>query len=160
MTISCLNGSERMLAGLAGTASESCWDDDLLTLIRATEHLCLQVDDPSWENARGYLFDEPTMTLYFPVAKKYLTPPLTRYEVLIWSQPRVVVRGELHPATSEEDTATQLSLAHRAGMDANKARYMLLDARTQKARKTRYKLIVRDIARADAQGETTDLATA
>jgi hypothetical protein len=148
-----------MLAGVAGTASQSRWDDDLLALIRATEHLCLQVDDPGWENARGYLFDEPAMTLYFPVAKKYLTLTLSQYDVIIWSQPRVVVRGELQPATSEEDTATQLSLARGAGMDANKARYMLLDQRTQKARRTRYKLIVRDIARADALGGRTDGST-
>jgi hypothetical protein len=126
------------------------WDDDLLALIRATGHLCLQVEDPGWENARGYLFDEPAITLYFPIAKKYLTPPLSRYEVLILSQPRVVVRGELQPATSEEDTAVQLSLAYASGLDENDAGYMLLDQRTQKARRTRYKLIVRDIARADA----------
>jgi hypothetical protein len=129
---------------------EGRWDDDLLALIRASGTLCLQVDDPGWENARGYLFDEPAMTLYFPVAKKYLTFPLAQYEVIIWSQPRVVVRGELQPATSEEDTATQLSLARAAGFDADKASYMLLDQRTQKARRTRYKLIVRDIARADS----------
>jgi hypothetical protein len=128
---------------------EGRWDDNLLALIRATGHLCLQVDDPGWEDARGYLFDESAMTLYFPVAKKYLTPPLFRYEVLILSEPRVVARGALQPATSEEDTATQLSLARAAGLDADKARYMLLDQRTQKARRTRYKLIVRDIARAD-----------
>lgn len=126
------------------------WDDDLLALIGATGHLCLQVDDPGWENARGYLFDESAMTLYFPVAKKYLTPPLSQYEVIIWSEPPVVVCGELQPATSEEDTATQLSLARAADLDENTARYMLLDQRTQKARRTRYKLIVRDIARADA----------
>jgi hypothetical protein len=84
------------------------------------------------------------------VAKKYLTPPLSGYEVLILSEPRVVSRGALQPATSQEDTATQLSLARAAGLDADKARYMLLDQRTQKARRTRYKLIVRDIARADA----------
>lgn len=67
------------------------WDDDLLALIRASGHLCLQVDDPGWEDARGYLFNESTMTLYFPVAKKYLTPPLSQYEVLIWSRPQVLV---------------------------------------------------------------------
>jgi hypothetical protein len=141
---------------VAGTASESRWDDDLVALIRATGLLCLQVDDPGWEDARGYLFDEPAMTLYFPVAKKYLTRPLSDYAVLIWSQPQVVVRGELLPAISEEDTAKQLSLALARGtdMDASKARYILLDQRTQKARKTRYKLIVRDIARADAPGGT------
>jgi hypothetical protein len=130
---------------------EGRWDDDLLALIRGAGHLCLQVDDPSWENARGFLLDESAMTLYFPVAKKYLTPPLTRYEVIIWSQPQVVVRGELRPATSEDDTATQLSLARAAGLDADTARYMLLDQRTQKARKTRCKLIVRDMARVDSR---------
>jgi len=129
---------------------EGGWDDDLLALIRATRTLCLQVEDPGWENARGYLFDEPAMTLYFPVAKKYLTPPLARYEVLVWSQPRVVVRGELQAATSEEDTAIQLSLARAGGLDEDTVRYMLLDQRTQKARRTRYKLIVRDVARVDA----------
>jgi hypothetical protein len=134
-----------------GTAVESSWDHDLLALIRASGHLCLQVDDPSWENARGYLFDERAMTLYFPVAKKYLTPPLDQYEVLIWSQPRVVVRGDLQPATSEEDTATQLSLATATGLDANAAGYMLLDQRTQKARRTRYKLIVSSMTRHEAK---------
>jgi len=69
--------------------------------------------------------------------------------VLIWSQPKVVVRGELQPATSEKDTATQLSLARASGLDEGEARYMLLDQRTQNARRTRYKLIVRDIALAD-----------
>jgi hypothetical protein len=128
---------------------EGRWDDELLALIRATGTLCLQVDDPGWDDARGYLFDESAMALYFPVAKKYLTPPLSRYEVVIWSRPRVVVRGELQPATSEEDTAAQLSLARAAGLEENAARYMLLDQRTQKARRTRYKLIVRDIARAE-----------
>ena len=54
------------------------------------------------------------------------------------------------PATSEEDIATQLSLARAAGLDTNEARYMLLDQRTQRARRTRYKLIVSDLARADA----------
>jgi hypothetical protein len=75
------------------------------------------------------------------------TPPLSQYEVIIWSQPRVVIRGELQPATPEKDTATQLSLARAAGFDENEARYKLLDQRAQNARRARYKLIVRDIAR-------------
>src|SRR3954452_10442217 len=96
---------------------ERRWDDDLLALIKASGHLCLQVDDPGWEDARGYLFNESTMTLYFPVAKKYLNRPLSHYEVLIWGRPQVLVRGELQAATSEEDTATQLALARAAGLD-------------------------------------------
>jgi hypothetical protein len=90
------------------------------------------------EDARGYLFDESAMTLYFPVATKDLTPPLPRYDVLILSQPRVVVRGELQPAASEEDNATQMSLPRGTGLDAEAAGYMLFDQRTQKARRTRY----------------------
>ena len=124
------------------------WDDDLLAVIKGSGTLCLQTDDPGWEDARGYLFDESAMTLYFPVAKKYLRSPLSRYEVLIWNQTRVIVRGELEPATSEEDTATQLSLPRASGLDEDTARNILLDQRTRKARRTRYKLIVRDIARA------------
>jgi hypothetical protein len=130
--------------------AEGRWDDEMLAVIRKSGILCLRVNDPSWEEARGYLFDESAMTLYFPVAKKYLRSPLSHYEVLIWSPTTVIVRGELEPATSEEDTAAQLSLALASGLDEDKARYMLLDQRTQKARTTRYKLIIREIARADS----------
>jgi hypothetical protein len=129
---------------------EGHWDDDMLAIIRTSGTLCLRVNDPGWEDARGYLFDESAMTLYFPVAKKYLRSPLSQYEVLIWSPTTVIVRGELEPATSEEDTAAQLSLARASGLDEEKARYMLLDQRTQKARSTRYKLMIREIVRADS----------
>lgn len=131
---------------------ETRWDDVALDLIRRTGTLCLNVEDPGWDDARGYLFDESEMTMYFPVAKKYLTPPLSDYEVLIWSQPRVLVRGALEHAISERDTATQLSLAAARGLEPDKARYMLLDQRTQRARKTRYKLIIRKFARLAADG--------
>jgi hypothetical protein len=75
-------------------------------------------------------------------------PPALAFS--IWGRPQVLVRGELQAATSEEDTATQLALARAAGLDEDKARYMLLDQRTQKARRTLHKLIVREIARAEA----------
>ena len=55
-----------------------------------------------------------------------------RFEALIWSQPRVIVEGELRPATTEQDVRTQLSLAERKGIDAVKARYMVFDSRTKK----------------------------
>jgi hypothetical protein len=147
-----LGGSRSQVAGLefARMQDQGRWDHDLLAVIKGSRTLCLQIDDPGWEDARGYLVDESAMTLYFPVAKKYLRPPLSRYEVLIWDEPRVLVRGELEPATSEEDTATQLSLARASGLDEDTASYMLLDQRTQKTRRTRYKLTVRDITRADA----------
>lgn len=111
--------------------------------------LCLNVDDPGWDDARGYLFDEATATLYFPVAKKYLVADPSRFRALIWCQPRVIVEGELHPATSDADTNLQLRLAERAGMDAEKARYMLVDERTKKARRTRYKLTLRNVLPAE-----------
>ena len=123
------------------------WDADLVAALRASGTLCLSLEDPGWENARGYLFSEPTMTLYFPVAKQYLTGSLSQYEVLIMGDPKVVVRGELQSATSEEDVEVQMALAHATGMDADEARYMLLDQRTRKARRTRYKLLIEDLAR-------------
>jgi hypothetical protein len=50
---------------------------------------------------RGAISDDATMTMYFPVAKKYLSGDHSRYRVLIWSQPEVVVTGELLPAQSD-----------------------------------------------------------
>lgn len=119
---------------------------DLLTALRASSTLCLNPRDPGLENARGYLFSESTMTLYFPVAKKYLPSDVSRYEVLVLSDPKILIRGELQPATSEEDTAIQLELARAAGFDDREARHMLLDQRTKKARSARYKLVVREIS--------------
>lgn len=120
-----------------------------MDLVRQTGMLCLNVNDPGWDDARGYLFDDATATMYFPVAKKYLVTDPSRFQVLIWCQPRVIVQGELHPATSDDDTKVQLRLAEGAGMDVEKARFMLLDQRTKKARKTCYKLAIRDVAQAE-----------
>ena len=138
----------RMPIGTLATmsSSEERWSDDLIGLVRRTGTLCLNVDDPGWDDARGYLFDDATTTMYFPVAKKYLAGDPARYQVLIWSQPKVVVTGELLPAQSDEDAATQLALAENGGKSPEKARFMILDKRTMKPRKTRYKLLVRDIA--------------
>jgi hypothetical protein len=44
------------------------------------------------------------------------------------------------------DTALQFSLAEQAGMTRDKAELMLLDKRTRKARRTRYKLVVREMS--------------
>ena len=57
----------------------------------------------------------------------------------------MVVRGDLQPATSEVDIVTQLALALAAGMDTDKPRYLLLDQYRQKARTTRFKLVVREV---------------
>jgi len=46
----------------------------------------------------------------------------------------------------EMDTALQFSLAEQAGMTRDKAELMLLDKRTRKARRTRYKLVVREMS--------------
>jgi len=115
-------------------------------VVRGTDRLCLNVDDPGWDDARGYLFDDTTATLYFPVSKKYLPASGQDFRVLIWSQPRVVVTGDLHPATSDDDLTTQLSLAEAQGMHRDDARFMLLDQRTKKPRRTRHKLAVTGIA--------------
>lgn len=113
-----------------------------LEAIKRNNHLSLNVADPSWDNAKGYLFDEHNGTLYFPVEKKHLPANHLNVGVLIRGQNKVLVTGELHPATSEYDKKTQLDLAKAGGMETSKAHAMLLDQRTGKARKLRYKLIV------------------
>jgi len=118
----------------------------LLHLVRRTGTLCLNVDDPGWDDARGYLFDESSATLYFPVSRKYRPAQPEGFRVLIWSQPRVVVTGDLLPAGTDDEFAIQLSLVVRAGMKSEKARYMLLDQRTDRPRQTRFKLLIRDLA--------------
>jgi hypothetical protein len=118
---------------------------DLVDVVRRTDKLCLNVGNPGWDDARGYLFHEPTKTLYFPVSKKYLPDQLDDFRVLIWSQPRVLATGKLAPATSEDDVALQHALAQHAGLEPEKARYMLLDQRTKKPRRTGYKLLIREL---------------
>ncbi len=118
---------------------------ELLNLVRRTGRLCLNTANPGWDNARGYLFDETTATLYFPVSRRYLPERLEDFRVLIWSQPRVLVTGELMAATSEDDFTIQLSLAERSGMGLEKARYMLLDQRTKRPRRSRHKLFIREL---------------
>jgi len=118
----------------------------LLNLVRRSGTLCLNVDDPGWDNARGYLFDASTATLYFPVSKKYLPEDLNGFRVLIWSMPRVVVTGDLPPATSDDDFTIQLSLARKSGIEEEKARYILLDQRTKRPRTSRHKLSIRELA--------------
>ena len=119
---------------------------ELLDVVRHNDRLCLNVDDPGWDDARGYLFDEATLTMYFPVAKKYLPESGDGFRVLIWSEPRVVVIGELHPARYDDDLTKQLSLAEAQGMRAEEAWFMLLDQRTKKPRRTRHKLVIKSIA--------------
>lgn len=119
--------------------------DEPLELIRKTGRLNLDLANPGWDDYRGYLFDEDSATLYFPVAKKYLTGDLSKFRVLIASRPPVVVEGELSTAGEADDVVIQLRLAHESGMEAEKARFMVLKRRTQTARRTRYKLAVRQV---------------
>ncbi|HXQ44304.1 MAG TPA: hypothetical protein VN816_06670 [Acidimicrobiales bacterium] len=125
---------------------ESGWPDDLIALVTRSGTLCLDVDDPGWDSARGYLFDQTSATLYLPVAKKFLAGDLAHFQVLIWSQPRLLVTGELSPATSAEDLTIQRALAEYRGMALDKAEYMLLDQRTKKPRKIRYKLVIQELS--------------
>jgi len=45
-------------------------DEELLRLVKGTGTLCLNVGDPGWDDARGYLYDPDAQALYFPIAKK------------------------------------------------------------------------------------------
>jgi len=74
---------------------------------------------------------------------------LEHFSVRIMSRPRLVVTGELHQANSEEEGAKQVALAEARGMPSEKARYMVLDQRTGRPRRTRHKLLIRDIRSAD-----------
>lgn len=119
---------------------------ELLDLVRRAGVLCLNVGNPGWDDARGYLFDESTTTLYFAVSKKYLPEDLNDFRVLTWRKPRVLVTGDLLPATSDDDFTIQLALARKSRMEEEKARYMLLDQRTKRPRRSRYKLRIRELS--------------
>lgn len=115
-------------------------------MVRDAGTLCLNVESPGWDDARAYLFENARATLYFPVARKYLTDDLASFRVLIWSEPRVLAIGELHPATSDQDLEIQMALAGQSGLQLHEAEYMLLDQRTKGVRKTRHRLVLRELS--------------
>jgi hypothetical protein len=124
--------------------------DRLLQIVRENSTLCLDVEDPGWDNARGYLFDTNSNALYFPVSKKYLHGrTLSRYEVLIWSLPRVIAAGRLLPATSDEDATVQAKLAAAQGMNPGEIDYLLFDQRHHKPRANRHKLLIESAREVD-----------
>jgi hypothetical protein len=117
--------------------------DRLLRVVRETNLLCLDVEHPGWDSARGYLLDSAANTLYFPVSRKYLQGrSLDRFEVLIWSQPRVLVVGRLPSATSDHDAQVAAELAAARGMEPDQIDYLLFDQRNRKPRKNRHKLLI------------------
>jgi hypothetical protein len=123
--------------------------EQLLPLVGARGILCLDVENPGWDNARGYLFEHRTRTLYFPVAKKYLERrDLERYEVLVWSQPRVIAIGRLSAATSDEDARIQTELAGATDLNAAQIKLMLFDGRNNRPRKNRYKFVLESLREA------------
>jgi hypothetical protein len=123
--------------------------DHLLRLVGARGTLCLDVENPGWDNARGYLFDSGTQTMFFPVAKKFLEGrDLDRYEVLIWSQPRMIAIGRLSAATSDDDARIQTEVARATDLNAAEIKLMLLDGRNNKPRKNRYKLVLETLREA------------
>ncbi|HUQ62693.1 MAG TPA: hypothetical protein VM121_02935 [Acidimicrobiales bacterium] len=132
--------------GTSTSESPPALPKDLLGLVRHAGTLCLNVESPGWDDARRYLFEDARATLYFPVAKKYLTDDLASFRVLIWSEPRVLAIGELHPATSDQDVEIQMALAAESGIPPHEAQYMLLDQRTKGARKTRHRLVLRELS--------------
>ena len=134
--------------------SEHARAEHLFRILQAHSTLCLDVKNPRWENARGYLFDSRTRTMYFPVAKKYLEGrDLAHYEVLIWSQPHVIATGRLLPASSDEDVQTDAELARARGWNPADIKLMLFDRRTNKPRKNRYKLIVESLREGPARAD-------
>ena len=133
------NGSLHFITQLAR-------EEQLLRILERHSTLCLDVENPRWENARGYLFDSRTRTMYFPVAKKYLEGrDLGHYQVLIWSQPPVIAVGRLSPANSEEDVRTKIELALARNWNPADIKMMLFDRRSNKPRKNRYKLVVESL---------------
>jgi hypothetical protein len=126
--------------------TQSAHDERLLRILEGHSTLCLDVEKPRWENARGYLYDRRTRTMYFPVAKKYLEGrDLGHYQVLIWSQPAVIAVGRLSPANPDEDVRTEIELARARDWNPAEIRMMLFDRRSNKPRKNRYKLVVESL---------------
>ena len=123
--------------------------EHLLRLVGARGILCLEVENPGWDNARGYLFDSGTRTMFFPVAKRYLERrDLERYEVLVWSQPRIIALGRLSAATSDGDSRIQIELARATDLNAVQIKLMLFNGRNNKPRKNRYKLVLETLREA------------
>lgn len=112
-----------------------------------TLHLC--VDNPGWDDYRGYLVENDALVLYFPVAKKWMPADTGAMQVLIPGPPRLLLRGTLLDARSDMDGSRQLMLALEQGLEEEKARYMIFDKRTGKPRSTRRKLIVERIEELD-----------
>ncbi len=114
-----------------------------LRVIAVRDVLCLDVENPGWDNARGFLFDSGARTMFFPVAKKFLEGrDLERYEVLVLSRPRMIAMGRLSPAASDEDARTQAELARGTDLNADQIKLMLFDGRNGKPRKNRYRLVL------------------
>ena len=114
-----------------------------LRVIAVRDVLCLDVENPGWDNARGFLFDSSAQTMFFPVAKKYLEGrDLERYEVLVLSRPRMIAMGRLSPATSDEEARIQAELARGTDLNADQIKLMLFDGRNGKPRKNRYRLVL------------------
>jgi|GEM_PF-5977112 len=84
--------------------------DDLLAVVANNNMLCLNVDEPSWDNARGYLFDAKSRTLYFPVDKKGRQGRnLDRYEVLsLGSVRHHDLSGHVFVASSAKNAAVKV----------------------------------------------------
>jgi hypothetical protein len=130
--------------------------DHLLQLVCNNNTLSLDVKNPGWEGARGYLFDADSKTLYFPVSKKYLEGrDLDCYEVLILGPPSVVVTGRLSLATSDKDSGVQAELAARQNMEPAKASYMLFDQRYNRPRRNRYKLFIESMRETSNPAQTS-----
>jgi len=131
-------------------------DNELLAVVVGHSTLCLNVGNPGWEDARGYTVDPESLTMYFPVSKKYLDGrDLDAYSVLIWSNPRVIATGRLSSAANEADAASQYRALVSRGWEPDKAAYSLYDARSHKPRKNRFKLLISSLRRPELRDVRT-----
>ena len=123
-------------------------DELLLKVVLSNSTLCLNVGDPGWGDARGYVADPASLTMYFPVSKEFLDGRnLDEYSVLLWSEPRVVVTGSLAPAASPEDADVRFRLLIEQGWEHDKADQVVYDRRGHRPRRNSYKLRIRSLRR-------------
>lgn len=128
-------------------------NENFFKFIHTSGILSLDIENPGWENSRGYCYDNKLHTLYFKVQNTYLKgKDLKNFRIRIdGSGYRVaVISGELSSASNKHDTETVFEIQKNIdGWDEQKAKYALYDAKTGKPRKNNYKLRITGIRFSD-----------
>ena len=118
--------------------------DNLFKFIKTSNVLFLNIDKPSWANARGYVFEKETKVLYFPVLNRYLKDKdLKKFQVKVKGSrfKHAILTGILSSATENNDIEKVFNyLVKQSKWSEQKARYSLFDVRNGKPRKGRFKL--------------------